>query len=423
MMVGGFSFYQRAEVKDLLAYLKVGALAAGFHQPAAHRSIRRRAASARPRSSRSSSTPCSTTSACGTRSARMIDEEHFGTRARAALQVFPNTMRGTGRRRRRRGRWTEALEFILDRTGYRKMLEHEPIAEAETRRGESERTGERGGGSGRTRRNGDRFLDHAALVSDADSARRERRRSSLLTMHNAKGLEFPVVFIGGHGRGAVSAQPVPRLRDAQLEEERRLCYVGMTRAEKRLYLTWAVSRRRCGGGPAGAGHPFALPQRSAARTSSRRSGTERRPDRAGGPDAERSDVYAGGPSQYVYTGKTYNSLENISQFFTDRGIKPPSAVRRRPARAPKPPAVQASRPCGRDERISAADQFAGEAGNQAPAMARAGRFGPARSRASEVRARHGIAPRRRRRDAKITVSFPGYGLKKLVEKYAGMKTD
>ena len=90
------------------------------------------------------------------------------------------------------------------------------------------------------------FLDHAALVADADRST-THAQVSLLTMHNAKGLEFPVVFMAGMEEGLF---PHSRSLDseAQMEEERRLCYVGMTRAEKRLFLSWARFRRRFGGG-------------------------------------------------------------------------------------------------------------------------------------------------------------------------------
>ena len=83
-------------------------------------------------------------------------------------------------------------------------------------------------------------------MSDADQVD-ERAQVSLMTMHNAKGLEFPVVFLAGMEDGLF---PHSRSVDSEeaMEEERRLCYVGMTRAEKRLILSWAKWRRRFGGG-------------------------------------------------------------------------------------------------------------------------------------------------------------------------------
>jgi hypothetical protein len=88
------------------------------------------------------------------------------------------------------------------------------------------------------------FLDHAALVSDAD-AYDERAQITLMTLHAAKGLEFPLVFLGGLEEGLF---PHSRtfLQPDDIEEERRLCYVGMTRAMDTLILTRAVYRRRYG---------------------------------------------------------------------------------------------------------------------------------------------------------------------------------
>ena len=92
------------------------------------------------------------------------------------------------------------------------------------------------------------FLDHAALVSDADSVD-ERAPVALLTMHNAKGLEFPVVFIAGLEEGLFPHSRSINSGDlSAMEEERRLCYVAMTRARRKLYLSWARYRRRFGGG-------------------------------------------------------------------------------------------------------------------------------------------------------------------------------
>jgi DNA helicase-2/ATP-dependent DNA helicase PcrA len=85
------------------------------------------------------------------------------------------------------------------------------------------------------------FLDHVALISDMDSFKEEKNSVTLMTLHSAKGLEFPVVFIAGLEDGLF---PHQRSLDSleQMEEERRLCYVGMTRAKERLFLTSAASR-------------------------------------------------------------------------------------------------------------------------------------------------------------------------------------
>ncbi len=95
------------------------------------------------------------------------------------------------------------------------------------------------------------FLQDVALVSDVDSLDPDAKRATLMTLHSAKGLEFPVVFIAGveeellpHARAIAEAQgPDP---DAGIEEERRLLYVGITRAEERLVLTHAQTRLHFG---------------------------------------------------------------------------------------------------------------------------------------------------------------------------------
>ncbi len=83
-----------------------------------------------------------------------------------------------------------------------------------------------------------------------------------MTLHNAKGLEFPLVFLAGMEEGLF---PHSRSLDSEaaMEEERRLCYVGMTRARKRLILTWAKYRRRFGGGEQERSTPSLVPERSA----------------------------------------------------------------------------------------------------------------------------------------------------------------
>jgi DNA helicase-2/ATP-dependent DNA helicase PcrA len=91
----------------------------------------------------------------------------------------------------------------------------------------------------------DLFLQQVALVADVDRHDPDADTVTLMTLHNAKGLEFPVVFIAGLEDGLF---PLSRTYDdpAEMEEERRLFYVGITRAENKLYLTHARQRRRAG---------------------------------------------------------------------------------------------------------------------------------------------------------------------------------
>ena len=89
------------------------------------------------------------------------------------------------------------------------------------------------------------FLESLSLAADVDSLDEEAGRLTLMTLHNAKGLEFPVIFIAGMEEGVF-----PHMRSlgdaGELEEERRLAYVGFTRAQRRLYLTLAVQRNLWG---------------------------------------------------------------------------------------------------------------------------------------------------------------------------------
>jgi len=219
-----------------------------------------------------------------------------------------------------------------------------------------------------------------------------------LTLHNAKGLEFPVVFLAGceeklfpHSRSYNS--------EAMMEEERRLCYVGMTRAERKLYLTWCRSRRRFGGGPA---EPC-LPSRFLAEVPARLTAnlTRRGWDNQVDLFAERHEVRQT-VKKNLYTGKSYNSMENISQFFTERGMS---------GFAPAP-AAAAPQPAAPVKKAPAARKAAG-GGIRQGAKVRHQIYG----RGTVVRI-EGEGD-----DAKLTVSFSGYGLKKLIAKFAGLKAE
>jgi DNA helicase-2/ATP-dependent DNA helicase PcrA len=138
----------------------------------------------------------------------------------------------------------ELIRFIIDRTGYIKALETEGSPEAFSRiENLKELANAAHDAEVRGETLGD-FLDHAALASDTDHFDPEAR-VTLMTLHAAKGLEFPLVFLAGLEEGLF---PHSRTLNnpEELEEERRLCYVGMTRAMNTLILTRAHYRRRYG---------------------------------------------------------------------------------------------------------------------------------------------------------------------------------
>jgi DNA helicase-2/ATP-dependent DNA helicase PcrA len=138
----------------------------------------------------------------------------------------------------------ELIRFLIDRTGYIKALEAEGSPEAFSR---IENLKELANAAHDAETRGEtlaEFLDHAALASDTDQFDPEAR-VTLMTLHAAKGLEFPLVFLAGLEEGLFPHSRTLNNPD-ELEEERRLCYVGMTRAMNTLILTRAHYRRRYG---------------------------------------------------------------------------------------------------------------------------------------------------------------------------------
>jgi DNA helicase-2/ATP-dependent DNA helicase PcrA len=138
----------------------------------------------------------------------------------------------------------ELIRFLLDRTGYIKALETEGSPEAFSR---IENLKELANAAHDAEARGEtlaEFLDHAALASDTDLFDPDSR-VTLMTLHAAKGLEFSLVFLAGLEEGLFPHSRTLNSPD-ELEEERRLCYVGMTRAMNSLILTRAHYRRRYG---------------------------------------------------------------------------------------------------------------------------------------------------------------------------------
>ena len=248
----------------------------------------------------------------------MIDQQLFPARAQSALVAFRTMIQELSLRMASEP-LPDAMRFMLDRTGYGKMLEQEGTPESE---GRLENLAELVNAAAEAAERGESlgdFLDHAALVADADAVD-EHAQVSLLTLHNAKGLEFPIVFLAGMEEGLFPHQR-SMASAAALEEERRLCYVGMTRARKRLYLTWAKFRRRFGGGE----QERTVPSRFLSEAPEDLIVNLGEDDRVPQVDlqAERFQVRQSA-QRNTFTGKTYNSMENISQFFAERGVPFPA---------------------------------------------------------------------------------------------------
>ena len=138
----------------------------------------------------------------------------------------------------------EVIKFLIDRTGYVKALEEEASPESYSRIENLQELVNAARDSADRGETLGEFLDHAALVSDTDQYQ-EGSRITLMTLHSAKGLEFPLVVLAGMEEGLF---PHSRtfLNPEEIEEERRLCYVGMTRAMDTLVVSRACYRRRYG---------------------------------------------------------------------------------------------------------------------------------------------------------------------------------
>jgi len=436
IVVGGFSFYQRAEVKDLLCYLKVAAnpqdsisLLRVINVPA--RGIGKTTVE------QIETYAIENNLSIWNGIVRMLQERAFGTRADSSLAFFQRMIEDLGKEVPQRP-LDQMMRLIIDRTGYQKMLEADPSPETESRIGNLQELLNAAVDATERGESLSDFLDHAALVSDADQVDNDAQ-VSLLTIHNAKGLEFPIVFLAGMEEGLF-----PHIRsldnEAQMEEERRLCYVGMTRAEKYLYISHARSRRRWGGGQP---EP-SIPSRFLAEIPKELVEHVNQP-RGSQVDllAERSYVRESARKN-LYTGKTYNSVENISQFFSERGMPPPQGIQPAQSRPPvSAPGMSSPPPAKRPAAMSPPPQakqmqFSGPPAASSPAVPKsqyrpAGGSPPAPAGGKKkvlgpgmtvTHPKYGRGTVLRREgdgdDAKLTVSFPGYGLKKIIEKFAGL---
>ena len=309
----------------------------------------------------------------------------------------------------------DILKFLIDRTGYIKLLEDEDTPEAFSRI-ENLRELVNAAMDSRDRAETlDQFLDHAALVADADDYD-ARAQITLMSLHAAKGLEFPLIFLSGLEEGLFPHSRT-MLVPEDIEEERRLCYVGMTRAMDQLILTRAVYRRRYGTDLPEASVPSRfleevpaplLEELGTRRATTVRAGTGAFARPAGRSpaaheaesthysyeDEDQSTSWHAGDNTRGQTrtpkptapARPYNSIENIAEFFASRGKK---------FTVPKTPVAEPT----------------GKRGFRPGQRVRHPKYGE-----GTVYQREGEGE-----EAKITVQFPRFGLKKLVEKYAQLE--
>ena len=255
-VIGGTKFYDRAEIKDAIAYLTVlvnpqdvGAFTRIVNSP------RRGIGS----TSVSRVLAFANTMGVSVWDAAAEPEQVPGLGAAAikALRRFMGTMHVLRERGDSGPPIAELLREILQETGYLEALEAERTIEAQGRIENLEElvnVAVEYDAGGTEEPSLAEFLQQVALVADADSRTDDEGLVTLMTLHNAKGLEYPIVFMIGCEEGVF---PHARaLDEGGLEEERRLCYVGITRAERDLYLSYARTRNVFGARSYGAPSRF-----------------------------------------------------------------------------------------------------------------------------------------------------------------------
>jgi DNA helicase-2/ATP-dependent DNA helicase PcrA len=250
-VIGGTKFYERAEIKDAVAYLSLLA------NPADQVSFARAVNS--PRRGIGATSQARLVSHANTTGLPVWEvaervEEVPGMSAAAikAVSRFQETMESLRERAEEGGPVAGLLEAALNETGYMRALAAERTIEAEGRAenlealiaGAEEFDLERESEGESEVTPLEEYLQQISLYTEQDGLSAEESLITLMTLHNAKGLEYDTVFIVGCEDGAFPHMRA--LEEGSEEEERRLCYVGITRARRRLYMTWARERRLFG---------------------------------------------------------------------------------------------------------------------------------------------------------------------------------
>ncbi|MGI9067702.1 MAG: ATP-dependent helicase [Pyrinomonadaceae bacterium] len=517
-IVGGFSFYERMEVRDIIAYLKLAlnpndsiALQRVINSPPRGigkqtlEELSRRASAGGPSDSAGSADILSADIRTGSGSDRVAagslslwetialvidDQQNLSMRAVSALRSFrriilrlgelagagsadilsasasvsePDHAEPVGRNPTQsqiRNPKSEILDSdspvsdivkaaILD-TGYENALKGEKTDEAEARLENLQELVNAAVDYDEQGIEGLReFIDHSALVSDADQYK-DDAPVTLMTAHSAKGLEFPLVFIVGLEDGLFPHSRAFKASDlSELEEERRLCYVAMTRAERFLYVTHAMKRRVYGEELASEPSQFLnemplhlmedLSRGNSWLSFARGSSTI---DYEHG-EYRRSQAASAGNDQSgyrkekgKYAGKTYDSVDSIAEFFKqrsqqlgntsgsfqstreraeqeksdrNRNVQSPKFKAQSPNLSPLPvppsPSSRSSSPSPVPPSPSSFSDFV------PGSYVKHSKYGR-----GLVLHREGAGE-----SLKLTVTFPGYGQKKLIQKYAGLE--
>ncbi len=355
-LVGGISFYSRKEVKDALAYLRY------VRSPADTVSLLR-ILNEPPRGIGARTVgrlqELAAQESVGLHEALQTAVEHqsMPTRTHRALANF-QSMIGRCRKALEQRPLHLAIERILEEAGYLQHLREQATPEAEDR---LENLGELVTSAREFVERGEglqEFLDSCALYADTDDYDGSAR-VHLMTLHNAKGLEFDTVFLAGLEEGLLPHSLSADSEDG-MEEERRLCYVGVTRARRRLFLSYSRTRRRFGKESNEQSKPSRFLQEI--------------PTELIRPDEPHFSAPARRPrkGRGGFSGKTYDTPESVGRFLE-----------------------------GRQGR-------SGANGFRKGALVQHREFG--RGKVLRVE-RHGD-------DWKVTVHFSGVGIKKLLQRYA-----
>src|SRR5215213_9350185 len=418
-IVGGFSFYERAEIKDIIAYLKLALNP--FDDIALNRVI-----NTPPRglgktsldelAFRAKDFGVSMWEAISiVTDAKYEKPKSFTPRALESLKSFKKIIEKLQLKVSEAAQTDRPVSDVvisaIEDTGYANMLRAENTHESQARIENLDELVNAAVDYDKQEAEGLRdFIDHAALVSDTDKFDRNAA-VTMMTVHAAKGLEFPVVFLVGLEDGIF-----PHARSIndpkELEEERRLAYVAITRAEKILFVTHSMRRRVYGEEMAAEPSQFLneMPldliqdvSKGSSWLSFAKSNAVKTNKHA--VSALRGETQREKPKN-LYTGKTYNSSDAIAEFFNKKkGDNEPPTIQKQPS--------------GYDKLKAQSDQYKSQKPKADP---------DAKGFTPGAHVRHpkygkGLVLRREGTgdNVKLTVSFPGFGQKKLIEKFANLE--